>query len=79
MFQFSFGDSIRVVNPPEHCLYLNGYTGTIVKQVNEERYLVRLNPRKGIARGRFQLYFLPSQALEKHRSRLLNLRPKRRE
>ncbi len=68
MFQFSSGESIRVINPPEHCIYLDGYTGTIVKRVNDERYLVRLDPRKGIARGRFQLYYLPSQALVKANS-----------
>jgi hypothetical protein len=81
MFQFSAGESIQVVNPPEHCIYLIGYTGTIVKQVNEERYLVRLDPRNGgIARGRFQLYYLPLQALEKRGSRhLLSLRHRRPE
>ncbi len=65
MSQYLSGEHIRVVNPPEHCLYLNGYTGTVVKQVNQDRYLLRLDPRKGIARGRWQLYFLPAQALEK--------------
>jgi hypothetical protein len=39
-----------------------------VKQVNEERYLVRLDARQGIPKGRWQLYFLPSQALEKTKS-----------
>jgi hypothetical protein len=65
MIQFSSGEHIRVVNPPEHCIYLNGSTGTIVKKVNEDRYLLRLDPRKGIARGRWELYFLPAQALTK--------------
>jgi len=65
MFQFTTGESVQVVNPPEHCLYLNGQRGTIVKQANEDRYLVRLNPRKGIPKGRWQLYYLPLQALEK--------------
>jgi hypothetical protein len=68
MFQFNAGESIRVVNPPEHCIYLSGFTGTVVRQVNEERYLVRLDARKGIPIGRWQLYFLPSQALEKTNS-----------
>ena len=66
MFQFTTGESVRVVHPPEHCLYLNGYRGTIVEQVNANRYLVRLDPRKGSARGRWLLlYYLPPQALEK--------------
>jgi hypothetical protein len=65
MFQFATGESVRVVHPPEHCLYLDGYRGTIVQQVNEGRYLVRLDPRKGIPSGRWQLYYLPLQALEK--------------
>jgi hypothetical protein len=65
MFQFRSGEHIRVVNPPEHCVYLNGSTGTIMKKVNEDRYLLRLDPRKGIARGRWQLYYLPAQALKK--------------
>ncbi len=62
---FMSGESIRVVNPPEHCVYLNGFTGTIVKKVDEDRYLLRLDQRQGMARGRWQLYYLPAQALEK--------------
>jgi hypothetical protein len=66
MSQYLSGEHIRVINPPEHCLYLNGSTGTVVKQVNQDRYLLRLDPRKGLAaRGRWQLYYLPAQALEK--------------
>ena len=65
MSKFMSGESIRVINPPEHCVYLNGSTGTIVKKVNEDRYLLRLDPREGIARGRWQLYYLPERALEK--------------
>ncbi len=65
MSKFMSGESIRVINPLEHCVYLNGSTGTIVKKVNEDRYLLRLDPRKGLAaRGRWQLYYLPAQALE---------------
>jgi len=29
-----------VVNPPEHCLYLDGQTATVVKQINDDRYLL---------------------------------------
>jgi len=65
MFQFTTGEAVRVVNPPEHCAYLSGSKGTIVKQVNEDRYLVRLDPRKGIPTDRWQLYYLPLRALEK--------------
>jgi hypothetical protein len=65
MSKFMSGESIRVVNPPEHCVYLNGFTGTIVKKVDEDRYLLRLDRRQGMARGRWQLYYLSAQALEK--------------
>jgi hypothetical protein len=65
MLEFISGEYVRVVNPPEHCVYLDGHTGTIVKQVNEDRYLVRLDPRTGIPNGRWQLYYLPFQALQK--------------
>lgn len=40
-----------MVNPPEHCFNLGGFTGTIVKSVNDDRYLVRLDSRKYILRG----------------------------
>jgi hypothetical protein len=46
MPQYLSGEHIRVVNPPEHCPYLNGYTGTVVKQVNPDRYLLRLDPAR---------------------------------
>jgi len=65
MRQFVSGEHVRVVNPPEHCLYLDGHTATVVKQINDDRYLLRLDTRQGIPTGRWQLYYLPPKALAK--------------
>jgi len=65
MLQFVSGEHVQVVNPPEHCLYLDGQTATVVKQINDDRYLLRLDARQGIPRGRWQLYYITPKALAK--------------